>query len=40
MMKYGSSHERKYVFSSTTEEDLFEENPSIPGCPKHDKRKK
>jgi hypothetical protein len=27
MMKYGSNHERKYMFSSTIEEYLFEENP-------------
>jgi hypothetical protein len=24
---HGSNHERQYVFSSTTEEDFFEENP-------------
>jgi hypothetical protein len=29
MMKYGSSHERQYVFSSTAEEDLFEESLKV-----------
>jgi hypothetical protein len=34
MMKYGRSHERQHMFSSTAEEDLFEEKLSnIPGCP-------